>query len=565
MKLAGQPKTEPLFIMTEKHKRNLPLIYLPMVFAFVLIAGFILGLNLRTPGGSSQESRFFSIGLDRSDKVNDVINFIYDAYVDSVNREQLTEDAIHSLLKNLDPHSSYIPASRFRGLNDPLMGSFEGIGIEFNMIKDTVVVINPIPGGPSERAGLMPGDRIVMVEDTLIAGVNKSTDEVVSKLLGKKGTQVNISVFRIGVPDLISFSLVRDKIPSYSLDIAYMVSEETGYLRFNKFSATTYEEFAAGVEELLNQGMQRMMLDLRGNTGGFLDAAILMADELLERGQVIVYTDGRKRPRTHARARKTGMFETQPLVVLIDEWSASASEIIAGAVQDNDRGLVVGRRSFGKGLVQEQVQLGDGSALRLTVSRYYTPTGRSIQNPYDDGDEAYYNDFFQRYQSGEMMSRDSIHFDDSLRFETPAGRVVYGGGGIMPDVFVPLAAGDDISFFNRVSNRGHIYTYAFDYADRNRNKLESFDNARGFIDGFEFSRESYREFLAYADQQGTQVPEKINPESEIMIINHLKAYIGRNIFGPEAFYPVLHERDEVFIKALEALHDETLLSLLKPQ
>ncbi len=551
--------------MTAKRNKNFSLIYLPIVFAFVLIAGFFLGLNLRTPGGSSQEGRFFSIGLDRYDKVNDVINYIYDAYVDSVSHEQLKEDAIHSLLKNLDPHSSYIPASRFRRLNDPLMGSFEGIGIEFNMIKDTVVVINPIPGGPSERAGLMPGDRIVMVEDTLIAGINKSTDDVVGMLLGEKGTEVNVSVFRMGVPDLIEFSLVRDKIPSYSLDIAYMINEDTGYLRFNKFSATTYNEFAAAVEKLQKEGMQRMMLDLRGNTGGFLDAAIMMADELLERGQLIVYTDGRKRAQTFARARKNGMFETQPLVVLIDEWSASASEIIAGAVQDNDRGLVVGRRSFGKGLVQEQVQLGDGSALRLTVARYYTPTGRSIQNPYDDGDEAYFNEFLQRYQSGEMMSPDSIHFHDSLRFETPAGRIVYGGGGIMPDVFVPLASVEDVSFFNRVSNRGHIYMYAFDFADRNRGEIEAYESAKGFIDRFVLTPNTYEAFLQYAKEHGTSIPEKPSKESEQMIKNHLKAYIGRNIFGAEVFYPVLHKKDRVFIKAFEALQDEKMMALLRPE
>ncbi len=551
--------------MTAKRRKNISLLYLPIVFAFVLIAGFILGLNLRAPGVSTPEGRFFSIGLDRSDKVNDVINYIYDSYVDTVSRERLTEDAIHSLLKNLDPHSSYIPASRFRRFNDPLMGSFEGIGIEFNMIKDTVVVINPIPGGPSERAGLMPGDRIVMVEDTLIAGVNKSTDIVMNMLLGKKGTEVRVSVFRMGVPGLIDFDLVRDKIPSYSLDIAYMVNEETGYLRFNKFSVTTYEEFYIAVQELLNEGMQNMLLDLRGNTGGFLDAAIMMADELLERGQLIVYTDGRKRARTSAKARKNGMFETQPLVVLIDEWSASASEIIAGAVQDNDRGLVVGRRSFGKGLVQEQVQLGDGSALRLTVARYYTPTGRSIQNPYDEGDEAYFNDFLHRYQSGEMISRDSIQFNDSLRFETPGGRVVYGGGGIMPDIFVPLAGNNDLSFFNRISNRGYIYMYAFDYADRNRSDLEAFENAKGFIDGFMLPAATYRAFLKYCEDQGIQAPEQISKESEQMIKNHLKAYIGRNIFGAEAFYPVLHQKDRIFIKALEAFHDEKMLSLLKPQ
>ena len=537
-------------------------IYLPIVLGLVLAAGFLLGLHLRTPRGENTENRFFSIGLDRHNKVNDVMNYIYDSYVDTISREELTEETIRTLLRNLDPHSSYIPASSFRRVNDPLMGSFEGIGIEFNMIKDTVVVIEPIAGGPSERAGLMPGDRIVKVNDTIIAGVNMATNDVVNKLMGPKGTGVNISVLRMGLPDLLGFTLVRDKIPSYSLDIAYMLDEETGYIKLNKFSATTYREFVAGMEQLLEEGMQQLVLDLRGNTGGFLDAAILLADELLEAGQLIVYTDGRKRPRTYARARHNGMFETQPIVILIDEWSASASEIIAGAIQDNDRGLVVGRRSFGKGLVQEQVQLGDGSALRLTVARYYTPTGRSIQNPYDDGDEAYFDDFLQRFHNGEMFSPDSIRFDDSLRFETPAGRIVYGGGGIMPDVFVPLGSDNNTSFFNLVSNRGHIYSFAFDYADRNRGRLESHNDATGFTENFSISNAIYNDFLDFARKQGTQVPDNISWESREMIQNHLKAYIGRNIFGARALYPVLHQKDRILIKALETLRNEELMATL---
>jgi carboxyl-terminal processing protease len=550
----------------KRYMRNASKIFLPILLALVLSAGFVLGLHLRAPNNASPESRFFSIGLDRYNKVNDVINFIYDSYVDSISREHLTEETIRTMLKNLDPHSSYIPASSFRRVNDPLMGSFEGIGIEFNMIKDTVVVIEPIAGGPSEKVGLMPGDRIVKVNDTIIAGVNMSTDDVVNKLMGKKGTEVNISVFRTGLPDLLGFTLVRDKIPSYSLDISYMLDEETGYIKLNKFAATTYKEFVTGMEQLLEEGMEQLVLDLRGNTGGFLDAAILLADELLETGTLIVYTDGRNRPRTYARARHEGMFETQPLVILIDEWSASASEIIAGAIQDNDRGLVIGRRSFGKGLVQEQVQLGDGSALRLTVARYYTPTGRSIQNPYDDGDEAYFDDFLERFHNGEMYSLDSISFDDSLRFETPAGRTVYGGGGIMPDVFVPLISENNNSFFNLVSNRGHLYAFAFDYADRNRGRLEGYDDAPGFVQNFSISNAIYNEFLDFASGQGTQVPDAVSRESRKMIQNHLKAYIGRNIFGSQAFYPVLHQKDRVLIKALETLdNDELMLTLSVPE
>ncbi len=547
--------------MGKEAKRHIPpKVYLPFVFALVLTLGFYLGLHLRTPGDPGRESSFFSVGLDRSNKINDVLNYIHSSYVDSVSREYLTEESIRNLLKSLDPHSSYIPASEFRRLNDPLMGSFEGIGIEFNMIQDTVVVIHPIPGGPSEKAGIMPGDRIIKVEDTLIAGVNKSTADVVDMLMGEKGTVVNVSVVRTGVPGDLSFRLVRDKIPSYSLDIAYMITEGTGYIRLNKFSATTHQEFKEGLEKLHNNGLESLILDLRGNGGGFLDASIQIADELLEAGKLIVYTDGLNRPRTYARARRQGQFESGPLVVLIDEWSASASEIIAGAVQDNDRGLVIGRRSFGKGLVQEQVQLVDGSALRLTVARYYTPTGRSIQKPYDEGEEAYINDFIQRYYNGEMISPDSIRFDDSLRFETPAGRTVYGGGGIMPDIFVPLES--DLGFFNQVFNRGHIYTFAFSYADNNRTMLESFDSAALFVKDFEIDRSMYERFLEYVSERGMNIPERINNRTQLHIKTNLKAYIGRNIFGAEAFYPVLNTIDNTVNKALEAFNDDEVMSLL---
>ncbi len=550
--------------MENKQKKyTLSKVYLPIVLSLVLITGFVLGLHLRPPGSGQPEGRFFSIGMERYDKVRDVINYVYDSYVDSVSREYLTEETIRSLLDNLDPHSSYIPARDFRRLTDPLMGSFEGIGIEFNMVKDTLVVIQPIPGGPSERAGIMPGDRITQVGDTLIAGVNKSTDDVVSMLLGKKGTVVDIKVYRLGVPDLLSFTLTRDQIPSYSLDIAYMTDDETGYIKLSRFSATSHQEFLQAIDKLQQQGMEKLILDLRGNGGGFLDAAIHIADELLEPRQLIVYTDGRKRPRTFARSMRNGIFESQPLVVLIDEWSASASEIIAGAVQDNDRGLVVGRRSFGKGLVQEQVQLSDGSALRLTVARYYTPTGRSIQKPYDEGLDAYYNDLIERFHSGELVSPDSIKFDDSLRFETPAGRIVYGGGGIMPDIFVPLETVGQTAFFNQVSNRGFIYLYAFDYVDRQRSNLTRFGDAAGFVQNFTLNNVIFRDFLQFVQDQGLQLPRQMNPECEAMIRTHLKAYIGRNMFGAHAFYPVLHTRDLTLDKAIEALRDGMMLSLLR--
>ncbi len=528
-------------------------VYLPFFFAIVLLAGFYLGLQLRTTPPIQAEKRFFSIGFDRYDKVNDVLNYIYDSYVDSVSRDNLVEEAIESVLLNLDPHSAYIPASAFREMNDPLMGSFEGIGIEFNMILDTVVVISPIAGGPSETAGIMPGDRIIAVEGDPIAGVKMATSEVVSLLKGEKGTEVNVSVMRRGVEDPLGFKIIRDKIPSYSLDIAYMLNEKIGYIRLNKFAVTTHQEFLSALNELKEGGMNKLILDLRDNGGGFLDAAIHLADELLEKDNLIVYTDGRKRPRTFAYARQTGGFETQPLVVLINEWSASASEIIAGAVQDNDRGLVIGRRSFGKGLVQEQVKLGDGSAMRLTVARYYTPTGRSIQKPYENGQEDYYHDFMQRYLNGELEDPDNIQFDDSLRFETPAGRIVYGGGGIMPDIFIPLETNERTSFFNQASNRGLIYRFAFDHADNNRSYLASYGSAGQFVERFQVDAKLFNQFLSFAEAEGLRPSPDNLAASDPLIRNHLKAYIGRNVFGNDAFFPVLHLKDPGVKKAVEVL------------
>lgn len=538
-------------------------LYLPVTLALVLIIGFLLGLNLR-PRETQSEKKFFSIGTDRGNQLNNIINFILDAYVDSVDRQTLTEEAIHSLLKNLDPHSAYIPARDFREMNDPLMGSFEGIGIEFNMISDTVVVINPIAGGPSEKAGIMPGDRIVIVEDEQIAGVSMSTNEVVRRLKGEKGTRVNVMVRRSGVSDLLPFTLIRDQIPQYSLDVAYMVDAETGYIRLNKFSATTHQEFVLAMERLKREGMTKMILDLRGNGGGFLEASINLADEFLDTQKLIVYTDGRSRPRQYAHARRNGGFETQPLIILIDEWSASASEIVAGAVQDNDRGIIIGRRSFGKGLVQEQVQLGDGSAMRLTVARYYTPSGRSIQKSYENGEEEYYNEFMNRYLDGELENPDSIKFDDSLRFETPSGRVVYGGGGIMPDIFIPIESGEQFVFYNQVANRGLVYRFAFNYADRNRSTLQQYPNAAAFVRDFSISQTIYRDFLSFVAAEGVSIPARISAESESLILRNLKAYIGRNIHGMEAFFPVLHQDDKAFQKALEVLKTNAYSSMLQP-
>ncbi len=540
-------------------------IYLPLLLAVVLVIGVFLGLNLNFKGAiKTPDNKFFSISFDKHDKINHVLNYVYESYVDTVDKTKLEESTIRSIIDNLDPHSSYITAEDFRDLNDPLMGKFEGIGIEFNMINDTVMVINPIPGGPSEKIGLMAGDRIVKVEGEDIAGVNISSTEVVHMLKGEKGTEVSISVYRRGVDELIDFTITRDEIPSYSLDIAYMVDDKTGYIKLSRFSATTHNEFRKALDRLKMADMSQLVLDLRGNQGGFMDAAINIADELLEPRNLIVYTDGRNRPKSYAHARRNGAFETQPLIVLIDEWSASASEIIAGAVQDNDRGLIVGRRSFGKGLVQEQVQLGDGSALRLTVARYYTPTGRSIQSPYEAGEqEEYFTSFVDRLMDDKPVEKDSL-IHDSLKFETPAGRAVYGGGGIMPDVFVPFRTGENVFFFNKLVNRGLIYQFAFEYSDRNRQALSKYEDSDDFIKNFYVDNLIFNNFIGFINERGVEPKPVELEDSEELIKNYLKAYIGRNIYGNEAFYPVLHEKDAAFKKAVELLQGEQYITYLSP-
>lgn len=431
-------------------------IYLPIAFALVLIAGFFLGASL-VKVSMVKKGILSSIQSRRYDPVNDVISYIEREYVDSVDVNNLRQSAIKGILSDLDPHSQYISADEFNEVNDPLLGNFDGIGVQFRMENDTVYIINTVPGGPSEKVGILAGDRIIEVGDKTIAGVNMPTTEVMKLLKGPRGTKVNIGVYRRGYDELIRFDIVRDVIPTYSIDISFMPEPGIGYIKLSKFSATTTDELTKALTELKDSGMKSLILDLRGNSGGYLQTAITVSDQFLSDGKLIVYTSGVNRPNQYANATAKGLFEDGNLVVLIDEGSASSSEIVAGAIQDNDRGLIIGRRSFGKGLVQEQLSLPDGSAIRLTVARYYTPTGRSIQKPYKAGhSDEYLAELHERMLSGEFESADSIHFNDSLRYTTPAGRVVYGGGGIMPDIFIPLEKNENYRYFNELLGRGGI-------------------------------------------------------------------------------------------------------------
>ena len=527
-------------------------IYLPLLFALVLITGIYMGVKI-IKAGQGTKNRIFTL-KPHHDKLYDVVQFIEQDYVDSVSSIELKETAIKAMLKTLDPHSRYFSAEEIKAENERLVGNFEGIGIEFRVIDDTIVVMHVIPGGPSEKIGLRSGDRIVGIEDELVAGVNISNAEVVKKLKGERRTKVKVSVLRSKVKKTLDFIITRDIIPLYSVDVSYMVDDKIGYIKLSKFSATTPDEFDEAIAILKERGMQKLIVDLRGNTGGYLKSAIDLADEFLRNNELIVYTEGINRPRQFAYATKKGRFENEEVVFLIDEGSASASEIVAGAIQDNDRGLIIGRRSFGKGLVQEQLDLFDGSAIRLTVSRYYTPTGRCIQKSYENGAEDYHEEYFRRFVNGEVEHPDSIKFADSLKYITSGGKVVYGGGGIMPDVYVPLRSGKEYVYYNKLINNGLIYRFAFQYTDRQRSDLErKYAVVDDYIKDFFINEQLFRDFVRFAEEDGIEPDKPGIKTSEEKIKILLKAFIGRNIHNDKAFYPIYNDSDSIFVKAYQQL------------
>ncbi|HYW96268.1 MAG TPA: S41 family peptidase [Bacteroidales bacterium] len=535
---------------------------LPLLFSIILIAGIIIGnwygsrfestgaaihsFMYKNSGGENNDMTFSL--LPRTNKINTVLSYIQNQYVDTVNVEKLTEEAIPAIVDQLDPHSMYIPAKELEKFNEPLVGNFSGIGIQFNMNNDTVAVINTIPNGPSEIVGILPGDRIIKVNDTLVAGVHMPTDSVVSKLRGLKGSTVRVSVLRKKENDLLQFEITRDDIPLHSVDVAYMMDPEIGYIKISTFSQTTAHEFLKAATDLHKQGMKKLILDLRGNGGGVLSAATSVADQFLPQNKLIVYTKGKSKAREDYYSTANGISQDDELIILMDEYSASASEILAGAIQDNDRGEIVGRRSFGKGLVQEQVQFRDGSALRLTIARYYTPTGRCIQKPYTSNREEYYEDIHERFLSGELESADSIKFADSLKYVTPGGKIVYGGGGIMPDVFVPLDTTGISPYFNKVRNLGLIYRFAFNYTDTHRSRLEEMNTANQ-INDYLNNTNFFNEFVKFAGKNGVKPNWKDIRTSKQIIATQIKAYIARNIIDNQGFYPIIRQIDKTLQKA----------------
>lgn len=479
-------------------------------------------------------------------------------YVDSVNNGKLAEDAIVGMLEKLDPHSNYMDKEETKEMTEPLQGNFDGIGIQFNLLTDTLYVIQVVPGGPSEKVGLLAGDRIIQVDDTLIAGVDMKTTDIMKRLRGKKGTEVRVKVLRNNNPELIEFKIIRGQIPIYSLDAAYMADKNTGYIKLNRFAATTVEEFRDALKKLKAQGMKQLILDLQYNGGGYLNAAIELADEFLGSNRLIVYTEGNQQPRSDANSSGKGDFEEGRLIVLVDESSASASEIVSGAVQDWDRGVIVGRRTFGKGLVQKPIPLPDGSMMRLTVARYYTPTGRCIQKPYEKGDNDMYNrELIERYNHGELVNSDSIHFPDSMKYKTLVNhRTVYGGGGIMPDVFVPVDTTRSTAYHRSLLANGIVNRLSMNYVDRYRDELKKkYPKIQQFKAGFNVSDEMLKELQELAAAEKIEFNEDQYKKSLPLISLQLKALIARDLYDMTEYFQIINDVNESYNEALRIIND----------
>jgi carboxyl-terminal processing protease len=532
--------------------KTLIFIFLPLIVLGSIVTGIILG-GMLTPSDINSKNLLFSNNkrFNTGTKLNEILNFIEDMYVDTVDKDDLTERSIKSMLTQLDPHSYYIPAREFDGMNDPLEGNFDGIGVEFRIKDDTVMIISPIANGPSEKLGIKAGDRIVKVDSINIAGIGITNDSIIKLLKGPRGTKVEVDVVRPGYSKKFHYKIIRDQIPIFSVDAPYLIKDKIGYLRITRFSKTTYEEFYSATQKLLKEGMKKLVIDLRGNGGGVLSAATDIADEILAKNKMIVYTDGRMRSKEEIYASSNGILENTEIVIIINENSASASEILAGAVQDNDRGVIVGRRSFGKGLVQEQVTWPDGSALRLTVARYYTPTGRCIQKSYEGDLEDYHAESYNRYESGELLSADSIQFPDSLKYYTPEGKLVYGGGGIMPDVFVPLDTTGGTPFLYELRYRGILHDFALNYADANRQKLVGeYKNAVGFKNKFQVKDNLFNSLIKFAEDNEMERNLEQIVASKDLIRRGLKAAISRNLFNDFGYYVIINDYDKTVQKAI---------------
>ena len=531
-----------------KHLLKMRKLYLPLLIAWM--AGTMVMAQQ-----ASQDAR----------KLQMALYAITNLYVDSTSETKLVEDAIVGMLEKLDPHSTYMDPEETKKMNEPLQGNFDGIGIQFNMLTDTLYVIQVIPGGPSEKVGLIAGDRIIEVDDTLIAGVKMKTSDITRRLRGPKGTDVRVRVKRGSSPDLLDFKITRGKIPVYSLDAAFMADETTGYIKLNRFAASSVKEFREALDTLKAEGMRNLILDLQGNGGGYLNIAIELADEFLEKNHLIVYTQGNKQTREEAQSTAKGDFESGRLVVMVDESSASASEIVSGAIQDWDRGVIVGRRTFGKGLVQKPIPLPDGSMIRLTVSRYYTPTGRCIQKPYENGKtEEYHHDLIDRYNRGELMSADSIHFPDSMKYQTlVTERTVYGGGGIMPDVFIPVDTTRYTDYHRKLVAKGLVNRIAMSYLDREREPMTNkYPEFATYKQDFLIDEDIMAELLRMAEDEDIVFDEGQYNQSKALIQLQIKALIARDLYDMAQYFQIINDDNPSYLKALEIINNKEMYNKL---
>ncbi len=534
---------------TNNTKKN---VFLPFWFSLILVVGIIFGIYLSSRfNGNTKQGKASS---PKSDKITQLLNYIQREYVDTINNERLVDSAIESLLSSLDPHSAYIPASELAEMNEPLQGNFDGIGIEFNILDDTIYVVSALSGGPSEALGIRSGDRIISVDGKNVAGIKITNNDVIKKLRGIGGTKVNVEILRRGSKNVLKFTITRGKIPIYSVDVSYMVDNSVGYIKISRFAQTTYDEFMDALDKLKKSGMKKLVLDLRGNPGGLLNIATELTDEFLPANKLIVFTKGKSRPKEEVFSTSGGSWEKEPLVVLIDEGSASASEILAGALQDNDRATIVGRRSFGKGLVQEQSDFPDGSAVRLTIARYYTPTGRSIQKPYVLGHQKEYaEEEWDRFKHGELLNSDSIKFNEQDKFKTPKGKIVYGGGGIMPDVFVGLDTTNRSTYLTELYISGAINQFALNYYENHKSEFLSFLSPKDFNAKYLVANELLNSLSDFAEKKEVKkISSQLNYSRDI-IKRQLKASFARIIWKNEGYYFVMNESDLTIKKSLNLL------------
>lgn len=535
----------------------------PTITIAFLLVGFLIGNSVGSKAKAQQIN--WARLLAPQSKVDQLLQMMNSNYVDAIDVDSITEEVMEVLVEKLDPHSAYIPKKDLELVNSELSASFSGIGVQFNIQNDTVCIVAVIPGGPSEGVGVLAGDKIVFVDDSVFTGKGMNNEKVMHTLRGPKDTQVKLSIKRNGTPELLTYVITRGDIPIHSVDASFIMKPQIGYIKVNKFSETTYDEFMSALAKLKAEGAKSYIVDLRENSGGYMDQTIKMANEFLHAGQMIVYAEGRAYPRFEAKANGLGRFKDAELVVLINEFSASASEIFAGAMQDNDRALVIGRRSFGKGLVQQQIPFSDGSAVRLTVARYYTPSGRCIQKPYTLGDQTdYEKDLLERFEHGEFYSADSIHYQDTTKYYTAGGRVVYGGGGILPDIFVGRDTTLNTPFYNKCVNMAYTYQFAFQYTDKHRKELSKYKDWQS-LERHLLRQNILDEFLRFADKKGVNAQDttlylfsKLSFEEQVRkstpLLNRLIcAYIIRDVLDDNAFYAIFERNDEIILKALEEL------------